>query len=170
KERMRARVIFADNETAVEDVQLALGFHGVAVDRIFDLLGSVGKEMAEAAAEEGCAAHLPEQPRQGLGPRGTCGRQEFAELLRKVEQDRARFENAHRLRTTAVEQRRDLRVGVDIDEAAAELIAVPNADGPSVIFGAAVALRQQLLEQDRDLLAIRSRERIELKGMLAHRQ
>src|SRR5439155_10142623 len=98
---IRTRDIFAVSQTAVEDVQLALGFHGVAVDRIFDLLGSVGKEMAEAAAEEGCAAHLPEQPRQGLGPRGTCGRQEFAELLRKVEQDRARFENAHRLRTTA---------------------------------------------------------------------
>ena len=52
--------IFAFRQAAIEDVQLALGLHRVPVDRIFELLRRVGEEMAEAAAEEGRAAHLPE--------------------------------------------------------------------------------------------------------------
>src|SRR3954471_24771319 len=65
---IRAGDIFAFRETAVQNVKLALRFHRVAVDRIFELLGRVGEEMTEAASEEGGAAHLPEQPRKGFGP------------------------------------------------------------------------------------------------------
>jgi hypothetical protein len=51
--------------------------------------------VAEAAAQEGRAAHLPEQPRQALGPRRRLAGQEGAELLGQVQQDRARLEHAH---------------------------------------------------------------------------
>ena len=54
--------IFVLREPAVEHVQLPLGLHGIAVDGIFLLRRRVGEEMAEAAAKERRAAHLPEQP------------------------------------------------------------------------------------------------------------
>src|SRR4051794_2655180 len=68
---VRPRDIFAVRETAVEHVELTLGLHRIAVDRIFELLGRISEKVAEAAAEKGRAAHLPEQPRKGLGARGT---------------------------------------------------------------------------------------------------
>src|ERR1700757_2979323 len=76
---------------------------------------------------------------------------------------RAGFEYADRFRSAAVQQRRDLRVRVDRHEAAAELIALPDVDEPSVILGADMAERQQLFEHDRDLHAVRRAERIELQ-------
>src|SRR3954452_5933762 len=79
-----ARDIFAFGEAAVEDVELALGLHGVAVDRIFDLHWGVGEEMAEASAEEWRAAHLPKEPRQGFGSFRAGRGQEFAEFLGEI--------------------------------------------------------------------------------------
>ena len=62
-------------ELAVEHVELALHLHGEAVDRVFDLDRRIGVEVAEAAAEIGRAAHLPEQPVQRLGAlAGSVGR------------------------------------------------------------------------------------------------
>jgi hypothetical protein len=43
-----------------------------------------------------------------------------------MQQDRAGFEHPDRLRAAAVHQRRDLGVGVDRDEAAAELVALAD--------------------------------------------
>jgi hypothetical protein len=119
--------------------------------------------MAEAAADIGRAAHLPEQPRQAFGARRDLGRQERAELLGQVHQDRAGLEDPDRLGTAAVHQRRDLGVRVHRDEAAAELIAVADLDQPGVVLRALVAERQQLLEHDRDLDAVRRAQRIELQ-------
>ena len=126
--------------------------------------------MAEATAQVGRAAHLPEQPIQRLGPAGDVLRQEFAELLRQVQQDRAGFEDPDRLRPAAVEQGRNLGIRVDPDEAGAELVAIGDPDQPGVVFGAAMAERQQLLEQDGDLHAVRRAERIELQRVAADRQ
>ena len=63
-----------------------------------------------------------------------------------------------------------LLFGIDRDEAACELVAFADADRPGVIFGVAVALREQLLEHDRDLLAVGRRERVELERVLPDRQ
>ena len=126
--------------------------------------------MAEAAAEKRRRAHLPEEPGEALGPRAGFGRQEGAELLGEIEQDRAGFEHADRLRAAAVDHGRDLRIGIDRDEAAAELIALADLDQPGVVLGALVAAREQLLEHDRDLRAVRRRQRIELERMAADRQ
>ena len=111
--------------------------------------------MAEAAAEEGRAAHLPEQPRQGLGAfRAGCG-QELAELLGEIDEDCAGFEDPDRLGTAAIEQRRDFGIGIHVDEAAAELVALADVDQPGVIFGILVTALEQFLEHDRDLLPVR---------------
>ena len=84
-----AREVLAFRQAPVEHVELALHLHREAVDRVFDLGRRIGVEVAEAAAEVGRAAHLPEQPRQAFGARRGLGRQERAELLGEVQQDRA---------------------------------------------------------------------------------
>src|SRR5690606_24418630 len=71
----------------IEHVQLTLGFHGVAVDRVLVLLRRVGVEVTEAAADEGRTAHLPEQPVEALGTTTDVLRNEGAELVRQIQQD-----------------------------------------------------------------------------------
>jgi hypothetical protein len=63
------------------------------------------------------AAHLPEQPLEGLRVAGEIGRQEAAGFLRQVEQDGARLEDRDRpvaLGRVVVDQRRDAVVGREI--------------------------------------------------------
>ena len=126
--------------------------------------------MAESAAEIRRRAHLPEEPGEALRTLGGFGRQEGPELLRQMEQDRAGLEEPDRLRTAAVHQSGDLRVRIDGDEATAELLALVDPDEPRVIFGALMAQREQLLEHDRDLLTVRSCQRIQLERMASDRQ
>ena len=98
--------------------------------------------MPEAAPEIGPAAHLPEQPAQGLGPlrrflskeysvagfqtihlaSGNFGQEGPVEGLREVEEDGARLEDALVVGAgAAVEEGGDLGVGVDVHESAREL-------------------------------------------------
>jgi hypothetical protein len=142
----------------------------LAVDGILDLGRRIGIEVAEAATEIGRATHLPEQPRQAFRALGALRRHERAELLREIEQNGARFEHAYRVGSAAIHQGRNLGVRIGSDEAAAELVALADLDQPGVVLGALVTQRQQLLEHDRDLLAIRGAQRIELQRMLADRQ
>ncbi len=74
------RVLVADDvffvgQMLVEHVQLPLGFHRIAVDRILDLERRIGVEMTEAAADERRRAHLPHQPVHRLGAFGDICRQ-----------------------------------------------------------------------------------------------
>src|SRR6202044_2068643 len=103
----------------------------------------IGVEVAEAAAEIGRAAHLPEQPVQRLGTDGHVLWEEGTKLIREIQQDRAGFEYADWLRTAAVEQCRDLRVRIDRHEAAAELLAVADVYQPCIVFGPGGAQGQQ---------------------------
>ena len=92
-------------QMAVEDIELALDLHRIAVDRVFHLRRRIRIEMAEAAAQEGRAAQLPEQPGQpgqAFGPRRAALGQEGAELVGQVHHDRARLEHPHRLRCAAL--------------------------------------------------------------------
>ena len=126
--------------------------------------------MPETAAEIGRGAHLPEQPGEAFRAlRGVFGK-EGAELLREIEQDRAGLENPRRLRQRIVHQRRNFRIRVDRHEAGAELVAVADPDEPGVVFGAAVACRQQLLQHHRDLHAVGRAQRVELQRVPAARQ
>src|SRR3546814_10198467 len=78
--------------------------------------------MAEAATDEGRCADLPGEPAQCFGARGGLGGQEVAELFRQMDQDRARFEYADRHVAAGIDQRGDLRIGVDRHEPAGELV------------------------------------------------
>src|SRR5579872_6318834 len=128
--------VLAIGQTPVEYIQLALHLHGKPIDGIFDLRRGIGVKMPESAAEVRCAAHLPEQPRQAFGACSSLHRQELPELLGEIDQDRTRLEYAHRRWLTAVEQRRNLGVGVYRHETAAELIAVTDFDQPRVVLRA----------------------------------
>jgi hypothetical protein len=97
-------------------------------------------------------------------------RQQGAELLRQVQQDRARLEHPDRLRAAAVEQRRNLGVRVDRDEAAAELLPFVDPDQPGVVLRAGMAERQQFLQHHRDLDAVGGGQRIQLQRMAPDRQ
>ena len=79
-----------------------------------------------------------------------------------MHQDRAGLEDPDGLRTAAVDQRRDLGIGVDRHKTAAELITLADPDQPGVVFGAFVTAGQQLFEHDRHLHAIRRPQGIQL--------
>jgi hypothetical protein len=70
----------------------------------------------------------------------------------------------------AVQQRRNLGVGVHAHKATAKLLTVLNADQPCIVFRACVPQGQQFFEHDRDLDAIGCAQRIQLKRVLASRQ
>src|SRR5688572_31712447 len=60
-----------------------------------DLERRIGVEVAEAAAEVRRRAHLPEQPRQRLGPLGLFGGQERSEERRVGKECRSRWGAEH---------------------------------------------------------------------------
>src|SRR5258708_12337630 len=71
------------------------------------------------------AAHLPEQPLQGLDPPCQICRDEAPRLLGEVEQYRARFEHRDRrfpFRGRVVDQRRDAVIRRDAQEIGLELL------------------------------------------------
>src|SRR5690606_10017964 len=115
-------------------------------------------EVAKTPAEERRAAHLPHEPGEDL--RAVCGfgRQEGTEFFGEIDEDRARFEYPNWLGAAAIEERGDLAVRVDADEAARELVALADVDQPCVIFGAAMTGCEQLLEHYGDFHAIRRAE------------
>src|SRR5690606_16715931 len=169
------RVVAAGEELGLAELNVGhreqpLGLHRVAVDRILVALGRVGVEMPEAAADERRAAHLPHKPRERLGTRRVGLRQQEVELLGQVDEDRTALEYPERLRSRAVDQRGDLAIGVDVDEARPELVALEDLDRPGVVLGVGEARLEQLLEHDRHLHPVRRAERVELEGMLADRE
>src|SRR5882762_6981206 len=84
--------VFGCLEPPVEYVELTLCLHGKPIYGIFNPGRRVGVKVAEAPTNVRRASRLPEQPRQAFGARTFFGRQEHAELLGEVYQDRARFE------------------------------------------------------------------------------
>jgi hypothetical protein len=69
-----------------------------------------------------------------------------------------------------VHQRGNLRVRVDRDKTAAELVAVADLDQPGVVFRPGMPEGQQLFEQDGDLLPVGRGQGIQLQRVLADRQ
>ena len=164
------RQVGALGQPPVKYVELALYFHCKPVNRVFNLAWCVGVEVAKPAAQVRRAAHLPEQPRQAFGARWPVSGHKGIELFCKIQQDGAGLEHAHRHWSAAVHQHWYLGVGVGRHETAAELLPLIDADQPGVVFGTAVAQRQQLLQHHRDLYPIGRRQRIKLQWMPAHRQ
>ncbi len=166
----RAAEVLALREPAIEHVELALHLHGEPIDRVFDLGRGIEVEVPEASAEVGRAPHLPEQPGQDFGAGRLLAREQGAELLGQVDEDRAGLEDAHGGRSRAVHERRNLGVRIDRDEAATELLALVDLDQPGVVFRPGVPERKQLFEHDGDLHPVRRAQRIELQGVTPHRE
>ena len=126
--------------------------------------------MAKAAAQQGRRAHLPEQPVQGFSAHVRIARQKSVKLFGQIKQDGTRLKHPSRRGSAVVHQGRNLGIRVGRDETAAELVPLVNADQPGVVLGAAVAQRQQFLQQYRHLDAIGRSQRIQLQRMAANRQ
>ena len=84
-------------KVAIQHVELALHLHREAVDRVLELLGGVGVEVAEAAAEVRGVLPICQKSQDMHSARAArlLG-QEGIELLRQVDQDRSGFEDAGR--------------------------------------------------------------------------
>ncbi len=150
-----ARQILALRQAPVEHVELALHLHREAVDRVFDLGRRVGVEVAEAAAEIGRAAHLPEQPRQAFGAR------RWPSVGRKAPNFSARCSRIAPDSNTRIGfgPLRSISAGI-LEFGLTATKPLPNwspvdPDQPGIVLGAAVAERQQLLQHHRDLHAVR---------------
>ncbi|RMN75181.1 hypothetical protein ALQ52_04431 [Pseudomonas cannabina pv. alisalensis] len=165
-----ARQVVVFRQATVQHVELTFGLHRKPVDGVLELLGRIRIKMPEPAAQIRRSAHLPEQPVQGLGTSCRIGRQERGKLLRQIQQNRSGFEHPHRRLMASVQQRRDFRVGIDLDKAAGKLLTLGDANQPRVVFRSTVSQRQQLLQHDRDLHPIGRRQRIQLQRMLADGQ
>ena len=85
----------------------------VALLGVGDGFVRIGVEMKVLAEHGSEAAHLPEQPLQGLGAPGHIGGQEAAGLLGQIEQDRTRLEQRYRRLPTerrAIHDRRSRQI------------------------------------------------------------
>ena len=92
---------------------------------------------------------------QGPPGAGALARwQQRAKLFGQIQQDGAGLEHPGRRVGAAIHQRRNLGVGVDLNKAAAELVALVDAYQPGVVLGAAVTQRQQLFKHDGGLDAV----------------
>ncbi|CAM4851251.1 unnamed protein product [Rotaria magnacalcarata] len=150
----------------------APGFGGIAVAGALVFVGLAGEfiEEAQLAEHRANARHLEHQP---LNRFITCRRifgEQLAGFFRQVDQDRAGLEHTNRLGAAVVHQRGDLRVRVDCDKTAAELVAVADLDQPGVVFRAGMPEGQQLFEEDGDLLPVGRGQGIQLQRVLADRQ
>ena len=157
-------------EVAIQHIQLTLHFHGETVDRVLEFLRRIGIKMAKTATQVRHTAHLPEQPGKTFRARAGVFRQELAEFFRQIEQYRAGLEHPRGRVGTAIQQCGNLGVGVDLDKAGTELIALKDVDQPGIIFRALVTQCQQLLQQHRHFHTVRRGEGVELQRVLTPRQ
>src|SRR5262249_52677902 len=135
-------------EHAIEPVDLV----DVALGRVGNPLGGVVGEVVVLPAHRPKAAHLPEQPLDGLVALARVGGEELAGLLGEIDQHRARFEHRDRLAAVlrlVVDQRRNAVVGRDRQELRLELLALADVDRNDLV------LESGLLEEHRDLVAFR---------------
>jgi hypothetical protein len=102
-------------------------------------------------AEHGTGpADLPEEPRHHLGASGRVLAEELARSLREVLEDRTGLEedDALSLLALAVDERRDLPVGIDREEGRRLLLLLGEVDDVHLVR------KPQLGKQDGDLLSV----------------
>src|SRR5699024_7433318 len=114
--------------------QLALDLHAVAVNRVSEWLGGIGKKVPEPATQYGRAGHLPEQPVQAFCPARRILWYQLLEAVSQIQQDGARLEHARGRRGAVIQQGRNLGIGVDGDKAASELVLFHDVDQVSVVL------------------------------------
>ena len=142
-----ARHVAVVGQMAIEYVQLAFDFHAEAIDRVFELLGRVGIEVAKAAARYGAE---PSARTASSSLRCAC-RDPLAAARQTFRPDTAGWSRTRipgRRVGAVIQQGRNLRVWVDGNKITAELIAFVDANQPGIVFGIRMAQRQQLLEHD----------------------
>src|SRR5258706_1935193 len=145
-------------EPAVDHHVQAVGLVLVAVHGVRDLLRRVAEEMVRLAEHGTDVAHLEHHPLHHLPALAQVGGQEAAGLRGEIEQHRARLGQREGLaaRAVAVDHRRHLVVGGDLEEIRLELVAGADVDRVHVVG------RARFLEHDVDFVAVRRRPSVEV--------
>src|SRR5215468_8876045 len=104
--------------------------------------------------------HLPNDPLSNFVFSACVLREETAFLFREVHHDRTRFEDADRRAAALrrmVDQHRHAMVGIDFQKVRLELIAAPDIAGDDLV------VETELFEQNRNLLAVWRRPKVEIE-------
>ncbi|MEY9429446.1 hypothetical protein ABH975_004761 [Bradyrhizobium ottawaense] len=141
----------------------AHGFGDVAVTGplVLKILAGEFVEEADLAEHRPDAAHLEVHPLDGpVAARGIL-RQKLAGLLGEVLQDRPGLEQRQRPAsgTVGVEDRRDLAIRIEREKFSRLLVVLAEIDEMDLVG------KSDLLQHDRDLDAVRRRQRIELEQL-----
>src|SRR5262249_7904998 len=116
------------------------------------LLQRILREVVVLPAHRAKAAHLPEEPLDGLVALARVGRKELAGLLGEIEQHGARFEHRDGLAAAlrlVIDQRRNAVVRRNRQKLRLELLALADVHRNDLV------LEPGLLEEHRDLVAVR---------------
>ncbi len=150
----------AIGQTPVEHPVEPVDLVAVAIDGVGQLVLRIVRKVVVLAGHRPEPAHLPEQPLDRFGAASHVARDELAGLVGEIEQDRARFEHRDRLAAAGgrvVDQRRDAVVGRHRQKVRLELLALADVHRLDVVGEAG------LLEEDRDLVAVRRRPIVEVE-------
>mmetsp|Transcript_113573 Transcript_113573/g.260679 ORF Transcript_113573/g.260679 Transcript_113573/m.260679 type:complete len:295 (-) Transcript_113573:43-927(-) len=149
------------SQLLVQHIQLPLGLHCEPVHCVLDFHRGVGIEVAEATAEVGGAAHLPEDPVQDL-----ClvllRVERIVELLRDIHENGRRLEHPSRRGGAVIHHAGDLAVGVALDETTGELVTIHDGSRPSVVLKLRVHVAE-LLQEHGDLHPVGSGHGVDLQ-------
>ena len=139
----------------------ALGLGGVALNAVGHFFSGEEAKVPGLPQHGADAAHLEHEPLQhGVARRARSG-QQAARFVGQVNEDGARLEQRQRLpaRAFAIDQRRNLVVGADLEKVRRELLVLANIDGVQAIGQAA------LLQHDGGLEAVGRGPRIKVKSI-----
>src|SRR5579883_2687213 len=154
----------AVGEALVEHAIEAVRLLDVAVDRVGQLFRRILAEMMVLPGHRPEPAHLPEQPLQHVEAAAQILGQELARLLCEIDEDGARFEDAHRRAAAGrivVDDRRYAIVRRDLEEVRLELVALADIDAVDLVG------KPGLLEKQGDLVPVRRRPVIEMDHVSA---
>ena len=154
-------------QAPVKHIELALGFHGEAVDGVLELLRRVHRN--DRSRHPGRAPLPSARTAASSGTR--CAQQALSAAGRRTFLPGTTGSSRTRRLAPVVpgcsQQCGDLGVWVDLNEAAGKLVAFADADQPGIVFRASVAEFKQLFQGNGDLHAVGCGQGIQLQRLLA---
>ncbi|MPM89698.1 hypothetical protein SDC9_136810 [bioreactor metagenome] len=148
---LACNIVAAVAQVLVEHAVEAAGFLHIALHGVGDLLGRVLGEVVVLPGHGAQAAHLPEQPLNGLVAPAQILGDELLGLVGKIQQDRAGLEHRNRraaIRWRLIDDGRDAVVGRDFQKVRSKLLAPADVDRMDLVG------QPGLLQEHRDLVAV----------------
>jgi hypothetical protein len=155
-------------EPAIDHAEQALRFVHVTLKRAFVLV-FLAREFVEKSnlpKYRPDAADLEMDPLNGLDPARGVERNELAGFAGEIVKDRPGFEESERLSagTVRIEDRRNLSIWIERQEFRCVLVVLAEIDQMRLVR------QSSFLKHDRDLHAVRRRQRVELQAVRIFRR